>query len=163
MPIDTLLEEHRLITEVLDGVVEIDTSSLSRDALVQAQLAFLCEAMEHLANDDRLVLLPLMADRRPLVAMLAARSRTQLRELHDDIEAHVLKWQDIPAAWQWPSFHRNAEALLRRLHARHRAEEKGIYRLLPVLPVARPRIPSAQSPWDNLIRREMPEYAAARG
>lgn len=134
MPIAKLEREHRRILE-LAGSLEAMVAGPRPETpglLMLARLNFTREVLSHLSNDDALVVVPLMGDRRPHIAQLASQSRAQLRALYDDFESHMDRWKGLPAPMEWSYFRRDVQALIRRLRARIAAEESGIHHFLPV-------------------------------
>ncbi|CUS45438.1 MAG: hemerythrin domain-containing protein [Pseudomonadota bacterium] len=134
MPIAKLEREHRRILELAGSLEAIvagprpETPGL----LMLARWNFTREVLSHLSNDDALVVVPLMGDRRPHIAQLAIQSRAQLRSLYDDFENHMDRWKGLPATTEWSYYRRDVQALIRRLRARIAAEESGIHHFLPV-------------------------------
>jgi hypothetical protein len=139
MPIAKLEAEHRRILEMADT---LDTMSAGPFPEVPGEFtqklwSFTREVMAHLSNDEALVIVPLMDDRRPHIAQLAVQSHAQLRALHADLERHMTSWHTLPAAGNWPGYRREVQTLIRRLRARVATEETGIYHFLPVQRVDR--------------------------
>lgn len=134
MPIEKLEAEHREVlemAEMLEATIAGPYPERSA-AFMQVRWNFTREVLTHLSHDEALVMVPLMGDRRPHIAQLAAQSRVQLRQLYDDFEAHMARWMGLPAEREWPQYRREVQTLMRRLRARVAAEETGIYHFLPV-------------------------------
>ncbi|WCM28352.1 hemerythrin domain-containing protein [Sphingomonas sp. QA11] len=134
MPIAKLECEHRRILELAGSLEAIVAGPRpeTHGLLMRSRWNFTREVLSHLSNDDALLLVPLMGDRRPHIAQLATQSRAQLRTLHDDLENHMDRWKGLPATTEWSSYRREVQALIRRLRARIAAEESGIHHFLPV-------------------------------
>jgi hypothetical protein len=134
VPIEKLEAEHRRILEKAEALEKLvgGPRPTTPENLLQTRWNFTREVLTHFSIDEALVLLPLMGDRRPHIAQLAAQSRTQLRALYDDFETHMEQWNGLPSEEDWPSYARGVQSLMRRLRARIAAEEIGLHHFLPV-------------------------------
>jgi hypothetical protein len=145
MPIAKLEAEHRRVLEMADTLDAMAAGPFPEapGIFTQKLWSFTREVMAHLSNDEALVVVPLMDDRRPHIAQLAVQSHAQLRALHADLERHMTNWRALPAAENWPGYRREVQTLIRRLRARVAAEESGIYHFMPVQRVDRqPDLPA---------------------
>lgn len=134
MSIEKLEAEHQRVLEMaeaLETMVSRPYSDIAAD-FMQTRWDLARAVLTHLSNDEALVIIPLMGDRRPHIAQLATQSRAQLRKLYDDIETHMTRWENVPTEQQWSQYRRDSQTLLRRLRARIAAEETGIYHFMPV-------------------------------
>jgi hypothetical protein len=140
VPIKKLEAEHIRILEKAEALERVVSGPrpATPDTLLQIRWNFTREVLTHFSIDETLVLLPLMGDRRPHIAQLAAQSRSQLRALYDDFETHMEQWAGLPSAEDWPSYCRGVHSLMRRLRARIAAEEIGLHHFLPVQRGERP-------------------------
>lgn len=84
----------------------------------------------HLAIEDAHVYVPLALDPRPAAQAIAHRFQTELRFLHSDFEAHLLRWTADALDQDWPGYRRSATQLLDALDARIRCEEEEVYPLV---------------------------------
>jgi hypothetical protein len=133
MPIDRMLEDHRRIlvaAERLEAIASGARPDTAED-LMRERWDFTRDILMHITGDEGLVLLPLMQDRRPHVALLAAHSLAEFKALCQDYQVHMRRWPGLPEAAQWADYCREMLGLIRRLRARIASEEAGIYRLLP--------------------------------
>ena len=133
MPIEKLEAEHRRILEMADALEKLveGPCPAAPGALARSRANFTRDLLSHFSSDEALVLLPLMSDRRPHIAQLASQSRTQLRVLYGDVEAHIARWTGLPSEREWPEYRRSVKCLMRRLRARVAAEETGLHHFLP--------------------------------
>ena len=134
MPIAKLEAEHRRVLRMADALDTMAAGPFPEapDIFTRKLWSFTREVLGHLSSDEALVVTPLMKDRRPHIAQLAAQSHAQLLALYTDFERHMTEWKGLPAAQDWPRCRRDVQTLIRRLRARVAAEETGIYHFMPV-------------------------------
>lgn len=102
--------------------------------LVELRWALVRDMLLHFGHMEKLVLQPLMGDRRERAAQLAARSSHDLTNTYRQFERHAQNWYGPVPACSWCSYREAVGLLMRRIRVRLMAEESEIFPLLPFEP-----------------------------
>lgn len=127
---------HRRLSEAADALdrVVADDNAIGAVLLSRTRWSFTREMMLHFAKLQRHALDPLLRDRRPEAAALAARSWDDLISITQQFERHTARWQGRVPAEHWLEYRKAIGLLTRRIRVRLAAQQHELYPLLPARP-----------------------------
>jgi hypothetical protein len=95
---------------------------------------FTREMLLHFACLEAELLQPLVADRRNDAATRAVHSSQDLEQVYRHFQRHAARWHGLPPPGSWQEYAQAIAVLMRLIAVRIAAQERDIYKLLPLQP-----------------------------
>jgi len=127
--LNRLLDEHRKVLELAAQIRTYLHRSVAPDSetLIDLRWQLTSLIFSHVANEDRVLFLPLEQDSRAPVSELARAFKAELETLIETYEAHVLAWPTEETFRRWNEYRTVALRLLDVLEDRLVREEDQLY------------------------------------
>lgn len=126
--VEQLKRDHQELRRIADELALLLAACPPADleAFAACRWSLARRVTQHLALEDKHVYRPLEGGVTPL-ADTARRLKRELGDLYAAFQRHITEWSGEAIARDWSAYRREANALIKALHARINREEAELY------------------------------------